>query len=140
MTGSAFIQPKASDHQEDKLVSNQFACSLQSFVRQLSAALGNMEAKASSDHEELLLETEFKGARYLLIRIPIVRDSRATLSPRELEIARMVAEGHPNKVIADVLNISAWTVSTHLRRIFAKLGVTSRAAMVARILPSVGKT
>jgi DNA-binding CsgD family transcriptional regulator len=54
-----------------------------------------------------------------------------SLSPREVEIARMVAQGHPNKVIAEVLEISEWTVATHLRRIFAKLGVTSRAAMVA---------
>lgn len=46
----------------------------------------------------------------------------------------MVAQGHPNKIIAAVLNISSWTVCTHLRRIFAKLGVTSRAAMVARLL------
>jgi hypothetical protein len=46
----------------------------------------------------------------------------------------MVAQGHPNKVIAAVLNISCWTVCTHLRRIFAKLGVGSRAAMVARLL------
>ena len=45
----------------------------------------------------------------------------------------MVAEGHPNKVIAGVLNISGWTVCTHLRRIFAKLGVGSRAAMVAKL-------
>ena len=42
----------------------------------------------------------------------------------------MIAKGYPNKVIASVLDISVWTVSTHLRRIFAKLGVTSRAAMV----------
>ena len=56
------------------------------------------------------------------------------LSPREQEIVRMVAKGHPNKVIADVLNISSWTVCTHLRRIFAKLGVGSRAAMVAQLL------
>jgi len=56
------------------------------------------------------------------------------LSPREKEIVRMVAEGHPNKVIADVLAISSWTVCTHLRRIFAKLGVCSRAAMVAQLL------
>lgn len=48
----------------------------------------------------------------------------------------MVAKGHPNKVIADVLNISSWTVCTHLRRIFAKLGVGSRAAMVAQLLDS----
>jgi DNA-binding CsgD family transcriptional regulator len=56
------------------------------------------------------------------------------LSPRETEIARMVAKGHPNKAIAAVLEISSWTVSTHLRRMFAKLGVSSRAAMVARLL------
>jgi two-component system, NarL family, nitrate/nitrite response regulator NarL len=30
--------------------------------------------------------------------------------------------------------ISSWTVNTYLRRIFAKLGVTSRAAMVARLM------
>jgi DNA-binding CsgD family transcriptional regulator len=46
----------------------------------------------------------------------------------------MVARGYPNKTIAAVLDISTWTVGTHLRRIFAKLGVTSRAAMVARIM------
>ena len=51
-----------------------------------------------------------------------------SLSPREREIVRMVALGRQNKVIASVLNISSWTVCTHLRRIFAKLGVTSRAA------------
>ena len=45
----------------------------------------------------------------------------------------MVAGGHPNKAIASVLNISSWTVCTYLRRIFAKLGVNSRAAMVARV-------
>lgn len=56
------------------------------------------------------------------------------LSPREMEIARMVAKGHPNKTIAAVLEISSWTVSTHLRRMFAKLGVSSRAAMVARVM------
>ncbi|MGZ4888901.1 MAG: LuxR C-terminal-related transcriptional regulator, partial [Candidatus Angelobacter sp.] len=36
--------------------------------------------------------------------------------------------------IADVLNISSWTVCTHVRRIFAKLGVGSRAAMVAKTM------
>lgn len=56
-----------------------------------------------------------------------------TLSPREREIARMVALGYTNKTIARVLDISVWTVSTHLRRIFAKLGVSNRAAMVAAV-------
>jgi DNA-binding CsgD family transcriptional regulator len=54
------------------------------------------------------------------------------LTARELEVATLVASGRPNKQIASALGISEWTVSTHLRRIFAKLGVDSRAAMVAR--------
>lgn len=54
------------------------------------------------------------------------------LTKRELEIAILVALGRPNKQIAKELNISEWTVSTHLRRLFTKLGVGSRAAMVYR--------
>jgi DNA-binding NarL/FixJ family response regulator len=46
----------------------------------------------------------------------------------------MVAKGYPNKTIAAVLEISSWTVCTHMRRIFAKLSVGSRAAMVARLM------
>jgi DNA-binding CsgD family transcriptional regulator len=84
--------------------------------------------------EEVLIDTEVEGARYLLVRMKPATSSRVQLSPREQEIVRMVAKGHPNKVIADVLNISSWTVCTHLRRIFAKLGVGSRAAMVAQLL------
>lgn len=57
------------------------------------------------------------------------------LTPREQEIARMVADGFTNKEIASVLEISSWTVSTHLRRIFGKLDVGTRAAMVARLSP-----
>lgn len=86
--------------------------------------------------EEILVDTEVDGARYLLIRMPRLNRLRVQLSPREKEIGRMVAKGHPNKVIADVLNISTWTVCTHLRRMFAKMGVGSRAAMVAQILES----
>jgi DNA-binding CsgD family transcriptional regulator len=84
--------------------------------------------------EEVLVDTEVDGHRYLLIRMPVPDHGPIRLSPREQEIVRMVAKGHPNKVIADVLNISSWTVCTHLRRIFAKLGVGSRAAMVAQLL------
>jgi DNA-binding CsgD family transcriptional regulator len=46
----------------------------------------------------------------------------------------MVARGHPNKTIARVLEISIHTVGTYVKRIFAKLNVGSRAAMVARLM------
>ena len=42
-------------------------------------------------------------------------------------------------MIADVLAISSWTLCTHLRRIFVKPGVGSRAAMVARLLEITGE-
>jgi DNA-binding CsgD family transcriptional regulator len=58
------------------------------------------------------------------------------LSPRERQIVRLVARGHVNKTIGAVLDISPWTVATHLRRIFAKLGVASRASMIATLYES----
>lgn len=56
------------------------------------------------------------------------------LSPRESAIAKLVAQGLPNKVIAKQLKISPWTVASHLRRIFLKVGVTSRTAMIVKLL------
>jgi DNA-binding CsgD family transcriptional regulator len=81
--------------------------------------------------EQIIFDCELGDARYLLVRMSTPRRTAVSLSSREQEIVRMVAEGYPNKIIADVLEISPCTVGTHLRRIFAKLGVSSRAAMVA---------
>ncbi len=84
--------------------------------------------------QEAILDVEVDGVRYLLLRSQSVSARPQTvLSPREQEIARMVGKGYPNKTIAAVLDISTWTVCTYLRRIFAKLNVNSRAAMIARL-------
>jgi DNA-binding CsgD family transcriptional regulator len=109
---------------------------LRRFAKRLfaSAELRDRPLGFSPD-EELVLDVEVDGFRCVLVCSPQRPDrEHALLSPREREIARMVAQGYPNKTIAAVLDISSWTVSTHLRRIFAKLSVRSRAAMVARIL------
>lgn len=52
------------------------------------------------------------------------------LTERELQIATLIAHGWSNKQVSVHLAISEWTVATHLRRIFMKLQVESRAAMV----------
>ncbi|MDF5737186.1 MULTISPECIES: response regulator transcription factor [unclassified Nostoc] len=54
------------------------------------------------------------------------------LTGRELQIAALVGLGWSNKKVANQLQISEWTVSAHLRRIFIKLKVDSRSAMVYR--------
>jgi DNA-binding CsgD family transcriptional regulator len=100
---------------------------------------GNADFTKDTSPEEIIFDLEIDGFRYLLIQLPKATQAPVQLSPREREIVRLVALGHSNKIIADVLNISSWTVCTHLRRIFAKLGVGSRAAMVAH-LTNIGKT
>ncbi len=60
------------------------------------------------------------------------RNMIARLTGRELQIAAMIAQGDATKNVAHKLRISEWTVGSHLRRIFAKLGVDYRAAMVYR--------
>jgi DNA-binding CsgD family transcriptional regulator len=93
----------------------------------------NNERRPDGQTEEIILDLDVDGQRYLLVRMPKATHLPVQLTPREREIVRLVAEGHSNKIIADVLSISSWTVCTHLRRVFAKLGVGSRAAMVAHV-------
>ena len=82
--------------------------------------------------ERVLLDVEIGDVRLVAVRRG-APSPMSMLSPREREIARMVALGYPNKTIASVLDISSWTVASHLRRVFMKLQVTSRTAMITRL-------
>ena len=55
----------------------------------------------------------------------------AGLTPRELEVLRLVAAGRTNKAIASELVLSERTVERHVSNILAKLGVSSRAGATA---------
>ena len=54
-----------------------------------------------------------------------------SLTEAELPVVRLAAEGHTNADIADRLCLSRYTVETHLKHVFAKLGVESRAELAA---------
>jgi DNA-binding CsgD family transcriptional regulator len=99
-------------------------------------AANDLGSKFCNEYEKrnVLIDTEIDGLRCLIVREPKATTPSISCSPREREIARMVAKGYPNKAIAAVLEISSWTVGTHLRHIFSKLHVSSRAAMVARMI------
>ena len=62
-----------------------------------------------------------------------VRRRLQTLSPREGEVARLVALGEPNKVIAAALSISEKTVHIHRQHVMEKMGISS-AAELARLM------
>jgi DNA-binding CsgD family transcriptional regulator len=88
--------------------------------------------KGLASDGQIILDVEVGDVRFLALS-PGRPSPISLLSPREQEIARMVAAGYPNKTIASILEISSWTVASHLRRIFIKLDVSSRAAMAARL-------
>jgi DNA-binding CsgD family transcriptional regulator len=64
---------------------------------------------------------------------PAGPDPVERLTPRELEIALLIASGYCSKVIARRLGISAHTVRAHIERVFAKLDVHKRAELIARM-------
>lgn len=57
-------------------------------------------------------------------------DDISILSERELEVLKLIALGHANKEIAEMLYLSVKTVETYKTRIMEKLNLTSRAALV----------
>jgi len=113
-------------------------------VRALVRRVRELDADCSMT-DDPVLDLQVMGLRCVVLRAEPPGDTRLDLlSPREQQVARMVGLGYTNKTIAGVLEISLYTVSTHLRRIFAKLDVSTRAAMVAvlsdhRQLPVVRK-
>jgi DNA-binding NarL/FixJ family response regulator len=74
-------------------------------------------------------------ARKELWRIGGRAPSAGALTPAEQRVAELVAEGHTNREVATALFLTDRTVEGHLSRIYAKLGVRSRAELARRFAP-----
>ena len=82
-----------------------------------------------SDHARRELRASGERSRR---RIPEARDQ---LTAQELQIAQLAAEGLSNREIGQRLYLSHRTISTHLYRVFPKLGITSRGELSAALAP-----
>ncbi|GAA2459070.1 hypothetical protein GCM10010191_94000 [Actinomadura vinacea] len=87
---------------------------------------------------QALLAQTARERRRLGVRVATPRrggqgDEPFGLSPREYEIAMLVAQGCTNQQVAEKLFLSVRTVETHLSRVFTKLGVTSRVGVATAL-------
>ncbi|MFN8149777.1 MAG: helix-turn-helix transcriptional regulator [Solirubrobacterales bacterium] len=97
---------------------------------ELEAARSALDAVGAAHHRD----GAARELRKLGVRVPRpARGDDGALSPREREIATLVAAGRRNAEIAEALFLSPRTVEGHLNRTFRKLGVSSRTELAARI-------
>jgi len=67
-----------------------------------------------------------------LERLDVETQLLETPTPRELELLSLIEAGLSNQQLADRLSVSVATVKWHLYNLYAKLGVSSRAAALAK--------
>jgi len=81
---------------------------------------------------EHAIEPEFvaRAVGRALRRQTAARDVARTLTPREIELVKMVAQGLRNRAIAERLAISEGTVKIHLHNVYEKLGIDGRLELM----------
>jgi two-component system nitrate/nitrite response regulator NarL len=108
-----------------------------------AGASGYLTKESDSDEIVAAIVSCAKGAGYVPTQLASglanelkqrATGHSALLSPRELEIIRMIAEGLSVPQIAATLHLAPSTVRTHVQNLYAKLGVSDRAAAVAEAM------
>lgn len=97
-------------------------------VREAGAAAYVLKHVLGSELREIIRHVHRGGYMALPSGHPVEADR---LSRRELEVLRLVATGHPNRAIGDMLGISEPTVKSHMTTILEKLCAADRAHAVA---------
>ncbi len=87
----------------------------------------------SAPLDELLNASRRAAAGGLAFAVRPPRSSER-VSPRELDVVRLVVEGRSNDEVGAALGIGVKTVETHLRRLFERFSVGSRTELAARAL------
>jgi DNA-binding NarL/FixJ family response regulator len=86
------------------------------------------------DHDAAEIEASVAQGVLAALGAPPVPQLHAAadgLTPREVEVLRLVAQGMTNRAIAGELVVSEKTVASHVSHIFTKLGLASRSAATA---------
>ncbi|NJK47402.1 helix-turn-helix transcriptional regulator [Candidatus Gracilibacteria bacterium] len=132
---SQLAQVIKSNYNKLKLSKSQFEAILSK--NNLKLRLKSELIAEDTAYDSAIGHLQINGQSYAIVRVknapnPIQSHLTKILTERELQVAALVALGHSNQQVADRLKVSEWSISTHLRRIFVKLGVTNRTAMISR--------
>lgn len=119
-----------SAYLEDDLVYGAIAAGAAGFLSKEMDRDRILDAVAAASRGEVVLGPEVQTgvAREIQQREML---TRPRLTPRELEILALAAQGLSSPQIGERLHLSAATVKTHLQNVYDKLGVTDRTAAVA---------
>jgi DNA-binding NarL/FixJ family response regulator len=85
-------------------------------------AVGRGEQFVSPDTERAVIKEWLDGSREERLEDP--------LTPRELDVVKLIAEAHTNKQIAEALHVSEKTVESHRANVLSKLGMRDRVELV----------
>ena len=108
---------------EDRLVIDAVEAGAAGYLLKESGPGELVEAIRAAAKGEVRLHPKAQKRLVKEVRTPEMRES---LTERETETLRLVAKGHANKDVAEIMGVSEVTVKTHVSSILSKLNLTSR--------------
>ena len=101
---------------------------MQQFPRSVDREVGNIDSPYERPKVILLDERHWSYIQ-----------RRYHISPRELEVAKLVCSGLSNKEIAETLDIRQGTVKTHIKNIYRRIRVKNKVALLLRFMTDISR-
>ena len=101
---------------------------MQQFPRSVAREVGNVDSPYERPKVILLDERHWSYIQ-----------RRYHISPRELEVAKLVCHGLSNKEIAETLEIRQGTVKTHIKNIYRRIRVKNKVALLLRFMADISQ-
>ncbi|QZD89360.1 autoinducer binding domain-containing protein [Qipengyuania aurantiaca] len=102
--------------------------------RDAYAAFGFPVDATPTEEQIVALTMVARAAHDRVCQLVTIEEGEVSLSQRELEVLRLIARGKSNTIIAQLLKISADTVGTYVKRLYAKLGASDRVGATVKAL------
>lgn len=119
-------------HEDDTLVREAIRVGASGYILKKAVETELIDAIKAVARDELYVHPAMVRALIGGVAPELVGSNKAVdlLTPRETEVLRFIAQGHTNKQIAQLLNLSVRTVESHRSNLMGKLGMSTRVELV----------